>query len=52
VRPPSKRFVPSRWSERLVPAVLVMLLVLLVITLLIVVLSLLGVTPAALFAGG
>ena len=42
----SKRFVPSKWMERLVPVLLVLLLVVLVVTILVVVLSVIGLMPA------
>jgi hypothetical protein len=41
----SKRFIPSKWMERLVPVLLVLLLVALVGTILVVVLSVLGLMP-------
>jgi hypothetical protein len=43
---PSKRFIASKWSEWLVPALLVILIVGLLVTLAIVVLSMLHLTPA------
>ena len=43
----SKRFNPSRWSERLVPVLLAVLLLALVATLALIVLSVLGLTPAS-----
>ena len=42
----SRRFVPGRWSERLVPLVLVFLLLILVGTILLIVLSVFGLIPA------
>lgn len=42
----SKRFTPSRWLERLVPLILVLLLLALVLTVVFVSLSALGVLPA------
>jgi uncharacterized integral membrane protein len=44
---PSKRFTPSRWSEFLVPAILVILLLVLFGTIIFVVLFSLGVIPGA-----
>ncbi len=41
----SKRFVPSRWLERIVPIVLGLLLLALVLTVIFVILSVLGVLP-------
>lgn len=41
----SKRFEPTKWSERIVPIVLVIILLGLVATILIVVLATLGLTP-------
>lgn len=41
----SKRFSPSSWTTRLVPALLAVLLIGLVVTLLVVLLAMLGVTP-------
>ena len=43
MKPPSKRFAPGGLSERLVPAILVLLVVLLVATILVVLLSMAGV---------
>lgn len=43
----SKRFTPSRWSEYLVPALLVLVSIGLLVTLAIVILSLAGLTPGA-----
>lgn len=45
MKPPSKRFTPSRWVERLVPLILVLLVLVLLATLLIVGFSLLGLIP-------
>jgi hypothetical protein len=42
----SKRFIPSRWLERLVPLVLGLLLLALVLTVAFVILSAVGVLPA------
>ena len=42
---PSKRFQPSGWTEKLVPALLILLTVLLVGTLLFLGLALLGIVP-------
>lgn len=42
----SKRFAPSRWAERLVPLILIVLLLALAVTILVVLLSLFGLTPA------
>ena len=42
----SKKFTPSEWTERLVPALLILLLVGLVATLVIVGLSVAGLIPA------
>ena len=42
----SKRFVPSRWVERIVPAILGLLLLALVLMVIFVILSVLGVLPA------
>jgi hypothetical protein len=42
----SKRFNPSAWTQRLVPAVLVLLLLGLLATVVIVIISALGLTPA------
>jgi hypothetical protein len=42
----SKRFSASKWSQRLVPLLLLFLLLGLVVTLLIVFLSVLGLTPS------
>jgi hypothetical protein len=42
----SKRFVPSRWLERIVPVVLGLLLLALVLTVIFVVLSVLGLLPS------
>ena len=42
----SKRFNPSAWTQRLVPAVLLLLLLGLLVTVVIVILSILGLTPA------
>lgn len=42
----SKRFIPGKWMERLVPVLLALLLVALVATVLVVVLSVLGLIPA------
>lgn len=41
----SKRFEPTRWSERLVPILLVIILLGLVVTILIVAMAMLGLTP-------
>jgi len=41
---PSKRFTPSKWSEYLVPVVLIFLLLALVATLMLIFLSLFGLT--------
>lgn len=43
----SKRFAPSRWSECLVPALLVLVALGLLATLAIVILSMVGLTPGA-----
>ena len=42
----SKRFIPSKWMERLVPVLLILLLLALVVTILLVVLSMVGLIPA------
>jgi hypothetical protein len=42
----SKRFVPARWAELVIPLILVMLLLALVLTVVFVSLSVLGVFPA------
>ncbi len=42
---PSKRFVPSRWSERLVPVLLAILLLGLLATMALIALSMMGLTP-------
>ncbi len=47
VKRESKRFTPSRWSEYLVPALLVLVSIGLLVTLAIVILSLAGLTPGA-----
>jgi len=41
----SKRFEPTKWSERLIPILLVLILLGLVVTILIVIMALLGLTP-------
>jgi hypothetical protein len=41
----SKRFTPTKWTERLVPFLLILLLVALLATLLLIVLSSLGLVP-------
>jgi hypothetical protein len=43
---PSKRFAPSRWTEWVVPALLVVLFLGLLVTLSIILLSVLHLTPA------
>ena len=43
----SARFSPSRWSQCLIPTLLVLLVAGLVVTILVVVLSVLGLTPGA-----
>jgi hypothetical protein len=45
MKPPSKRFNPSVWSERLIPLVLILLALGLVATIAVVILSILGLTP-------
>ena len=45
MRPPSRRFTPTTWSERLVPILLVLLLVVLIATLVLIGLSVMGLTP-------
>lgn len=47
MKPPSKRFTPSKWSERLVPIILVLLVLVLLATLLVVGFSLVGLIPTA-----
>jgi uncharacterized membrane protein len=42
---PSKRFNPSRWMERLVPILLVILAIGLLATILIIILAVLGIIP-------
>ena len=42
----SKRFVPSRWLERIVPILLGLLLLALVLTVIFVILSVIGVLPS------
>jgi hypothetical protein len=42
----SKRFVPSKWVERIIPLILGLLLLALVLTVVFVILSVLGVLPA------
>ena len=42
---PSKRFSPTRWSERLVPILLALLALALLFTLTVILLSILGVFP-------
>ena len=42
----SKRFVPSRWLERIVPVLLGLLLLALVLTVIFVILSVIGVLPS------
>jgi hypothetical protein len=42
----SKRFTPTWWTERLVPALLAILLIALLATLVIICLSVLGLTPS------
>jgi hypothetical protein len=39
MKPPSKRFTPTRWTEYLVPAVLLLLLLMLIATLVLIVLT-------------
>ncbi len=46
MRPPSKRFTPSAWSERLVPILLVLLLLVLVAILVIIGMSSFGLLPS------
>ncbi len=41
----SKRFEPTKWSERLVPILLVIILLGLIVTILIVALAMFGLTP-------
>jgi len=41
----SKRFEPTKWSERLIPILLALILLGLVVTILIVIMALLGLTP-------
>ena len=43
---PSRRFVASRWAERLVPLVLILLSLALAVIILLIVLSVLGLIPA------
>ena len=43
----SKRFIPSKWTQRLVPVLLILLLLALLITLGIVLLAVLGLMPAS-----
>jgi len=43
----SKRFVPSRWVECIIPVILGMLLLALVLTVIFVILSVLGLLPVA-----
>ena len=43
---PSKKFQPSKWTERLVPVLLVILAIALIATILIVALAVLGIIPA------
>jgi hypothetical protein len=42
---PSKRFNPSRWMERLVPILLVILVIGLLATIVIIILAVLGIIP-------
>ncbi len=46
MRPPSRRFTPSAWSERLVPILLVLLLLILIAVLVIIGLSAFGLLPS------
>jgi len=45
VKRPSKRFTPSKWSQVLVPALLILIALGLLVTLVLIGLSILGVTP-------
>jgi hypothetical protein len=45
---PSKKFSPTKWSKRLVPILLIILLFALVATLVIIALAVLGLTPTSL----
>jgi hypothetical protein len=46
VKPPSRRFTPTTWSERLVPILLVLLLLVLVAILVIIGMSSFGLLPS------
>jgi hypothetical protein len=46
MRPPSRRFTPTVWSERLVPILLVVLLLILIAVLVIIGLSSFGLLPS------
>ena len=43
----SKRFSPTVWTEKLVPALLILLVLILAATLIVTVMALLGLTPSA-----
>lgn len=46
---PSKRFTPSKWSQMLIPAFIILIALGLLVTLVLIGLSILGVTPEAPF---
>lgn len=45
MKPPSKRFNPNRWTEWVIPALLILLLIGLLATIAIIALSVFGLTP-------